>query len=75
MDNIVKKGIELAKGIAFDMRTECDGSYVGESSSFEFEIDNNKYKVNIDVFWESSSHFDISITGDNYKNRKIAVFF
>ena len=55
------------KGLAFDMRNDCDGSYVGEGGEEIIEYDNKKYKVVFDAFWEKCSHIDYSITGVNHE--------
>ncbi len=56
------KGKELAEKLANE---DCNDNDVGASDSEQIEFNEYKFLIEIDAFWESSNHFDLSITGVN----------
>jgi hypothetical protein len=42
---------------------ECDGSYVGAESKRKVKYKGYNYELFVVAFWESSNHFDYSVTG------------
>lgn len=67
----VQKCICKAREQARQLRNELnnDDDIVGADDKFDYISDGIVYNVSLTAFWESSSHFDISISCDtsNFK--------
>ena len=69
--------IKEAKKDAKILCMECDGSYVGAESKRTVKYKGYKYDLFVIAFWESSNHFEYSVTGldREYKQGATCVDF
>ena len=62
LDFCFKKAKELSNRV---INEDYEDGTVGSNEAEQIEFNEYKFLVEVDVFWESSRHFDLSITGVN----------
>jgi hypothetical protein len=65
-----KAVLDMAKEMARNLRDGCDGAYVGAEIESTEKINGKDIKIWVCAFWESSSHFDYTAKGEDFKDSR-----